>query len=158
MKAPAWWTARSPRERAIVGWAGAAVAVLLVFVLAWLPLERDRGRIAAGLPALRASVAEMRGQAAEVQALRALPPRGAAPVPLATLVAAGNLAQGLPGARVTLIDGKRARLAVDDASWTRLVEWLAATQATHGLAVAEAKVEALAAIGRVRGEFVLAAP
>ncbi len=157
MKAPAWWTARSPRERAIVGWAGAAVAVLLVFVLAWLPLERDRGRIAVDLPALRASVAEMRVQAAEVQALRALPPRGAASVPLATLVAAGNLTQGLPGARVTMLDGKRARLAVDDASWTRLVEWLA-TQATHGLAVAEAKVEALGSVGRVRGEFVLAAP
>ena len=158
MRAPAWWVARSARERAVIGWAGAAIAVLLVFVLAWLPLERARGRIAAELPALRASAAEMRAQAAEVQALRALPPRGEASVPLATLVAAGNLTQGLPGARVTLLDGKRARLAVDDASWTRLVEWLAATQATHGLAVAEAKVEALAAAGRVRGEFVLAAP
>jgi general secretion pathway protein M len=158
VKTPAWWTARSPRERAVVGWAGATVAVLLIFVLGWLPLERDRGRIAADLPALRASVAEMRVQAAEVQALRALPPRGAASVPLATLVAAGNLTQGLPGARVTMLDGKRARLTVDDASWTRLVEWLAATQATHGLAVAEAKVEALGSVGRVRGEFVLAAP
>lgn len=158
MKAPAWWIARSPGERAIVGSAGAVIAVLLVIVLAWLPLERSRGRIAAELPALRASAAEMRAQAAEVQALRAIPPSGAATVPLATLVAGGNLAQGLPGARVTLLDGKRARLAVDDASWTRLVEWLAATQATHGLVVAEAKVEALAAVGRVRGDFVLAAP
>lgn len=158
MKAPAWWIARSPQERAITGWAGTTIAVLLVIVFAWLPLERSRGRIAAELPALRASTAQMRAQAAEVQALRALPPRGEATVPLATLVAAGNLTQGLPGARVTVLDSKRARLAVDDASWTRLVEWLAATQSTHGLAVVEAKVEALAAVGRVRGEFVLAAP
>lgn len=158
MNAPAWWTARSARERAAVGWAAAAIAVLLVFALGWLPLERARVRIAAELPALRMSAAEMRAQAAEVQSLRALPPRAEATVPLATLVAAGTLTQGLPGARVSVLDGKRARLAVDDASWTRLVEWLAATQATHGLAVAEAKVEALDSVGRVRGEFVLAAP
>lgn len=158
MRAPAWWIARSPRERAVVGWSGAAIAVLLVLVLGWLPLERARGRIAGELPALRASAAEMRAQAAEVRALRAIAPRGEATVPLATLVAGGNLTQGLPGARMTVLDGKRARLSVDDASWTRLVQWLAATQATHGLAVAEAKVEALAAAGRVRGEFVLAAP
>jgi len=158
VKTPAWWIARSPKERAVAGWAAAAIAVLLALVLGWLPLERARGRIAAELPALRASAAEMRAQAAEVQALRSLPPRGEAAVPLATLVASGNFTQGLPGARASVLDGKRARLAVDDASWTRLVEWLAATQATHGLAVAEAKVEALAAAGRVRGEFVLAAP
>ena len=158
MNAPAWWVSRSPRERAFLGWAASAAAVLLAFVLVWLPLERGRDRMAAGLPFLRASVAEMRAQAAEVKALRALPARSAATTPLATLVASGTLSQGLPGARVSLRDARRAQLAVADASWTRLVEWLAATQATHGLVVEEARVEALAAGGRVRGEFLLAAP
>jgi general secretion pathway protein M len=158
MNAPAWWLSRSAQERAVLGWAAAAAVVLLAFAFVWLPLDRDRDRIAAALPALRASAAEMRAQAAEVKALRAVPARAAATTPLATLVASGSLSQGLPGARVSMLDGKRARLAVDDASWTRLVEWLAAAQATHGLVIEEAKVEALAPVGRVRAELVLAAP
>ena len=159
MKAPALWTDRSPRERTVLAWAAGLAAALLVFALAWLPMERERARLAAELPGLRGAVAAMRAQADEVRMLRTLPPRSAdAATPLATLVASGTLAQGLPGARVTALDSKRARVAVDDASWTRLLEWLSATAATNGLAVDEATVEALPATGRVRANLVLAAP
>lgn len=158
MIAPAFWTARSPRERAILAAVAAIAAVLLVVAFAWLPMERSRARNAAQLPALRASVAQMRAQAEEVKALRAAPAVAATGTPVAALVASGTLAQGLPGARVSALDAKRVRLAVDDASWTRLVEWLAATSAAHGLAVDEASVEALASPGRVRASLVLAAP
>ena len=159
MNAPALWTARSPRERAVIGWSAAIVAALLAFAFAWLPMERDRARLAAALPQLRASVAEMRAQADEARALRAMPARAAgAATPLATLVASGTLAQGLPGARLTALDAKRVRLAVDDASWTRLAEWIAGAQSLHGLVVETATVEALPAAGRVRAELLLAAP
>lgn len=159
MNAPAIWTARSPRERAILAWTGATVALALLFAIVWLPLERERTRIAAQLPGLRASVAEMRAQAEEAKALRATPARerGAAGQ-LASLIASGTLAQGLPGARVDVLDGKRLRLSAADASWTHLVEWLAAAHALHGLAVEEAAIEALPATGRVRADIVLAAP
>lgn len=159
MNAPAFWTGRSPRERTVLAGIGAAVAALLLFAFVWLPLERSRSHAAAQLPQLRASVAEMRDQAAEVAALRALPARhdGSAPA-LSTLIASGALTQGLAGARLTALDGKRLKLAMDDASWTRVVEWLSAAQSLHGLAVEEATVEALASAGRVRAEFVLAAP
>ncbi len=159
MKAPALWAERSPRERALLGWAAAVIAILLVFALVWLPAERSRQRLAAELPALRASVAEMRAQSEEAKALRAMPSRtpGTA-APLASLVSSGALVQGLPGAKATSLDAKRARVAVDDASWTRLVEWISATGASHGLAVEEATVDALPAAGRVRASLVLAAP
>jgi general secretion pathway protein M len=159
MKAPALWVARSPRERRVLAWAAAGTAALLAFTLVWLPMERARTRIAGELPALRASVAEMRAQAAEAKELRAMPVRGTGtPTPLATLVSSGTLTQGLAGARLSLPDGKRLRLAVDDASWTRLVEWLATAHATHGLTVEEATIDALPAAGRVRAAIVLAAP
>jgi general secretion pathway protein M len=159
VKAPALWTERSARERAVLAWVAVAAAALLLYALAWLPMERARTRLAAELPGLRGAVAAMRAQAEEVKLLRALPARSTeAATPLATLVASGTLAQGLPGARVSAVDARRARVAVDDASWTRLVEWLAATGAAHGLAVEEATVEALPAAGRVRASLVLAAP
>lgn len=158
MKAVAWWRMRGAYERNVVVLAAAVAALLLAAVLVWLPLERSRARVAEQLPQLRASVLEMRAQAAEVRALRSLPEQAVSATPLVTLVASGNLAQGLPGARLSLLDPKRARLAFDDASWTTLVEWLASVQTTHGLVVDEATVEALAAAGRVRGEIRLAMP
>lgn len=154
------WRARSPRERLVIAIVGFAVLALLVVVFAWLPLERHRARLATELPALRASVVEMRAQSEEVKRLKATPPRpqAANPAPLASLLSAGTLAQGLPGARLTPVDGKRVRLVVDDASWARLVEWIAAAQSLHGLAAESASVEALASVGRVRAELVLVAP
>lgn len=159
MRAPAFWVARSPRERAMIAWAGAAVVAVLLFAFVWLPMERTRTRLAQELPPLRASLAEMQAQADEVKALRALPAREAASAtPLATLVASGTLAQGLPGARVAALDAWRATLSVDDASWTRLVEWIHWAGAAHGLAVDEATVDALPGSGRVRARLVLSAP
>ena len=159
MNAPAFWVSRSPRERAVMAWAGVAVVAILLFAFVWLPMERARTRLAQELPPLRASLAEMRAQAEEVKALRAMPARDAAPAtPLATLAASGSLAQGLPGARVAALDARRASLAVEDASWMRLVEWIHWAGAAHGLVVEEAMVDALPAPGRVRARLVLSAP
>jgi general secretion pathway protein M len=159
MRAPAFWAARAPRERALLSAGIATAAVVLVVVLAWLPLDRARTRLAAELPALRASAAEMRAQAQEVTRLRALPARAVAGItPLSTLLASGTLTQGLPGARLSTLDGKRVRLVIDDASWTRLAEWISAAQSLHGLVVDTATVDALAAPGRVRADIVLVAP
>jgi general secretion pathway protein M len=160
MSARAWWASRPPRERAILAGGTAAAVAVLLFALVWLPMERTRTRLDAELPALRASLAEMRAQAEEVKALRSLPAResAAGSQSLATLVASGSLAQGLPGARLSVLGAKRMQLAVDDASWTRLVEWIAGAGAAHGLSVEEATVDALPAAGRVRASLVLAAP
>ena len=97
MNAPAFWAGRGPRERLVLAGIGAAVAAILLFAFVWLPLERSRSHAAAQLPQLRASVAEMRAQAAEVAALRALPARDAGSAPaLSTLIASGALTQGNP--------------------------------------------------------------
>jgi type II secretory pathway component PulM len=156
----AQWRSRSPRERLVFGAIGLVVFAAIVVAFAWLPLERHRARLTAELPALRASVVEMRAQAGEVKRLKAMPPRADAknPAPLAQLVSAGTLAQGLPGARLTPVDGRRVRLAVDDASWARLVEWVSAAQSLHGLTAESARVEALAVAGRVKADLVMVAP
>jgi len=155
------WRARPARERLAIATVGFVALALLFVAFAWLPLERHRARLAGSLPALRASVVEMRAQAEEVKRLKALPPRPQAasnPAPLASLLSAGTLAQGLPGARLSAVDGKRVRLAVDDASWARLVEWMSSAQSLHGLSTETARVEALATAGRVRAELVMVAP
>jgi len=156
----AQWRGRSPRERLVIGAVGLVVLAAIAWAFLWLPMDRHRARLETELPALRASVVQMRAQAVEVKRLKATTPRtqAANPAPLASLLSAGTLAQGLPGARLAPVDGKRVRLAVDDASWPRLVEWVSAAQSLHGLTAEAATVEALPAAGRVKAELVLAAP
>lgn len=155
----AFRASRDPRERRTVAIAAGIAAVVLLATFVWLPLERERARLAAALPALRASLAELRAQGELVKQLRALPERPpSASAPLGTLIASGTLAQGLPGGRVSVLDARHIKLACDDVSWARLLEWLSGAQAAHGLVTEAATIDALAAPGRVRAEIVLAAP
>lgn len=151
------WRARAPRERLILGWAGAFVALALVVAFAWLPMERSRARLAKDLPALRASVAEMREQAARVKRLKSAPAKGSAAEPLAipALVASAPFLRGLDGAKAAALDANRVRVTVDDAAWARVTAWIAGAEAEHRLAVESARFDALATVGRVRGEIVL---
>ncbi len=144
------WQSRPPRERAVLATGAVIVAVLLIAVLAWIPLERSRTRLVAELPRLRASVVALERDAAEAQRLRAIAPLAAA-TPASTATP-----RDLPGAQVTMADEKPARLRGDDVAFTALLEWLAAAQSANGLRVESARIEALAAPGRVRADLTLA--
>lgn len=148
------WEARSPRDRAILAWGGALLAVALVAALAWWPLERTRARLAAELPVLRASLAALERDAAEAKRLRAMPAGAAAP-PATPLASLGTNAGGLAGAQVTVLDERRVRAMGADVSFAALLEWLRNAQVTHRMRVESAKLEALPTAGRVRAEIVL---
>lgn len=147
------WSRRSPAEQRTLAAIATIVALVLVVALVWLPLERDRARWTRELPALRGSLAQMERQAEEVKRLRSQPPAPAsAHSPLASLA---TNAGGLPGAQVTVMDERRVRVTGADVGFTALLEWLRAAQATHRVRVESARLEALAAPGRVRVEMVV---
>ena len=147
------WVRRPPGERTAIAWGGGVAIVAVLAALVWLPLERARTRLANELPALRASVAALERDAQEVQRLRAMPPVAtAAAVPLSAL--ATNTA--LPGATVTVLDARRVRVSGADVGFTALLDWLRGAQASHGLRVDTATIDALAARGRVKVELTLA--
>jgi type II secretory pathway component PulM len=153
------WQSRAPAERKLLAAAALACAIVLVATLAWLPLERLRTRLAAEIPALSASIALMRRQAEEVQRVRPLPASTPATLaPLASLVASGALTHALPGAQAVLADERRLKITASDAAYGSLLESVAQAQGVHGLSVESARIEALAAPGRVRAELVLARP
>jgi general secretion pathway protein M len=153
------WRARPERERSLLAAGGVVIAVMLYVALVWIPLERTRVRLAAYLPALRASISALERDAAEVKRLRVEPssvPQNRAP--LAPLMAANTWARELPGVQLTVPDEKHVRLSGSDIAFTALLDWLATAQAAHGLRVESARIEALAATGRVRAELTLARP
>ena len=151
------WYSRPLRERSAL----TAGLVILGFMLlvgpVWVPLERTRTRLNAELPALRASVVALQRDADEVKRLRAMPATMPAnPAPLAPLIAANAWARQLPGVQLSVPDEKHVRISGADIGFSALLEWLATAQAAHGLRVESARIEALAAPGRVRAELTLA--
>lgn len=147
------WESRSASERRILAALALGVLAALVAAFVWLPLERTRTRLAAELPALRASVASLEEQAGVVRRLRAMPARanaGAAPGAVAAS------APSLPGAQVAPLDERRIRVTGADVGFNALLDWLGTVQAAHGLRVESARLEALPTAGRVRAELVLA--
>jgi len=153
----ALWQERPARERSAIA-AGLVVAgVMLVVALVWIPLERTRTRLAAELPALRASVDQLQRDGAEAKRLRAMAPTiPANPAPLAPLIASNAWARELPGVQVSVPDEKHVKLLAPDVGFTALLDWLVTVQAAHGLRVESARIDALPAQGRVRAELVLA--
>jgi len=154
----ALWHDRSPFERRVLGALAAFCVVALVIALGWLPLERTRTRLKAEIPTLRASIAALERQADEVRRLRALPAAAPSPAePLASLTTAAG-AGTPPGAQLSVLDGKTVVLTGADVAFGTLLEWIASAQATQGLRVQAAHIEALPAAGRVRAELKLARP
>jgi type II secretory pathway component PulM len=153
------WRARPERERSFLA-AGALVAGVMLYVgLVWLPLERMRVRLAEDLPVLRASIASLERDAAEVTRLRGTP--SSIPqhrLPLASLMSANAWARELPGVQVSVPDDKHVKISGADIPFTALLDWLTTAQAAHGLRVEAARIDALPATGRVRAELTLVRP
>ena len=146
-----WWSGRAPRERRAIGF-GLAALVVAVALAVWIDAERTRARLAAELPQLRASIAALERDAAEVQRLRAMTAvQAGTPSPLATL---GTNSGGLPGAQVAVLDDKRVKVT-GEIAFGALLEWLRNAQVTHGMRVESARLEALASPGRVRADLLL---
>ena len=151
------WYARPLRERSALTAGLVILGFMLLVALVWVPLERTRTRLNAELPALRASVVALQRDADEVKRLRAMPATiPANPAPLAPLIAANAWARQLPGVQLSVPDEKHVRISGADIGFSALLEWLATAQAAHGLRVESARIEALAAPGRVRAELTLA--
>lgn len=154
MNLAAAWSRRSPNERRVLAAGALVLGAILVLTLVWLPLERARTRLANDLPRLRAATAALQRDADEVKRLRAMP--AAVPAtnsPLASLATNGG---GLTGAQFAVLDERRVRVTGADVSFAALLEWLRNAQATHGVRVESARLEALPAAGRVRAELLLA--
>jgi general secretion pathway protein M len=150
-----WWDRRSPGEQRTLGLA-AALLVVAALGVAWIEIERARARLAAELPRLRASIAGLERDAAEVKRLRSVTPAAAQQqsggAQLATLATNGG---GLAGAQIAIVDDKRVKVSGADIGFGALLEWLQNAQVTHAMRVESARLEALPAPGRVRAELLL---
>lgn len=146
-----WWTARAPRERAVFGIGGAALAVAALWAYAWVPIADERARLAAAMPGLRAQAAAVAREAAEVERLRAAARSRAAASPAAIEEALKAAGFGAALAGVAPLGEGRVQVNLRAVPFDDLARALAAVGERHGVAVESVALRAAGA-GKVQVE------
>ncbi|MGS0892855.1 type II secretion system protein GspM [Burkholderia stagnalis] len=144
-----FWGERSPREKTLLGWGGALLAVVIAYSVLWSPAQDGSARIEHALPTMRNALAQMTAQANEAKSLTAAA-QGVAPTGLALKDALGaSLADhGLQGAQVQIV-GNGVQIQMKNAAFPAWTQWLDDARRQFKVQVGEAHVTALKDDGQV---------
>lgn len=150
--AEAWarfWEARTAREKQLITWGGAVLAVVIGWSVLWSPAQEGRAQLRETLPTMQRQLAQMTAQANEARTLSAaaqgVAPTGAA---LRDALAASLNDHGLPPAQVQVM-GNAVQVQMKNASFPAWVAWLDDARKQFKVQVSEAHVTALKADGQV---------
>jgi general secretion pathway protein M len=153
-----FWTQASPRERWLIGGGfGLLLVVLLVFYVGQ-PIVRDRQKLRANLPQLRASAELMRLNAAEVVRLKTLSasaalPNGGIRGAVEESSAAFKLRDSM--SQVSVEGDGRISISMTTVSFDNWVRWLGHLQEQYRIRLESCRVDALPQPGMVRVKAVL---
>lgn len=154
------WRTRSLREKQFLAFGGTLILAVVLGLYVIAPLNKERSRVRAALPALRLEAAGLESAAREANRLK---PLAGAPVPLSKMqstlrdsatsmqIDSSNLAinQSGPG---------RARITLASVPFNRFASWVDALQRNHKLRVNSALIRALPESGMVAVEAEVVAP
>ncbi|MGH8777651.1 type II secretion system protein GspM [Paraburkholderia sp.] len=145
----AFWEARNTREKALLTWGGAVLALVIVWSMLWAPAQEGRTHLRDELPAMQRRLAQMTAQANEARALSGAT-QGAAPTggALKDALASSLTSHGLAATQVQVI-GNVVQVQLKNASFPTWTVWLDDVRRQLKVQVAEAHVTALKADGQV---------
>ncbi|MBP0631906.1 MULTISPECIES: type II secretion system protein M [unclassified Cupriavidus] len=154
----AFWSARNPREQAILA-GGAAVLVLVIgYTLLWEPAAEGRQRLARSLPQMRADLAEMETLAQEARGLKATPApalRGDA----LTQALQDSLGQhGLKATRLAAAADNNVQVQLDKVPFGAFSSWLQDVRQQQRMKVIDARVVYVGATALVNVSATLQGP
>lgn len=153
------WSGLAPHERRLALIGIGILALLVLYLMLWLPLQKDLARLRTAVPEERAQLARMRTQAATIKPLRGSV-RGATVggAPLAIVEQSAN-ARGLRSTITRLeADGSSGvQVAFDGVAFNALIAWLADLQTGQALFVDNATIEAQSKPGIVNARLKLRA-
>lgn len=149
-----WWGARAPRERAIMAGGLAALAVAIGWAYVWEPLAADRVRLVDVAPRLRAQVARVVAQGAEVDQLRAAARARGPSAPPQAIIEQAMQAAGIGGALagVTSLGEGRAQVGLRPVAFDALMRAVAQLAEAQGVSVDSMVLKAAGEPGKVQVE------
>lgn len=151
------WRGLQPRERLLVTTAAAFLLAVLVYTLAWSPLQSSLAQLRVSVPKEHEQLVWMRAQAAQVQRMRPRAPGARASGGLLSFIEQSAQAYGVKtGLKRVEPDGANgARVAFDSVPFDSLLRWLANLQQQGAVRVENATLEPLPAQGMVNARLVL---
>jgi general secretion pathway protein M len=145
------WSKLAPGERRLAKAGGAVLGMALLYLLLWMPMQKELARLRAGVPEERAQLQQMRAQADSIKPLRAR--TGAAPAAgmLLSVVDQSASARGVRGfiSRLELDGSTGVQLTADAVPFNTFISWLAELQDSHALVVENASMDAHSTPGTV---------
>jgi general secretion pathway protein M len=144
-----FWDARTAREKTIITWGGAALAVMIAYSVLWAPAQAGRAHLRDILPEMQRKVAAMTEQANEARTL-AIAAQGVAPTggALKSALAASLTDHGLNATQVEMA-GNAVAIQLKNASFPTWTMWLDDVRKQYKVQVSEAHITALKADGQV---------
>lgn len=155
-RALGYWRGLAAREKIVLGVGGTLAALLLLFMLVWLPLQHDLNRLRAEVPTEQQKIQWMQAQANRINQLRAANPNTVPSGGLASFVEQSARTYGIR----TLIKPEGANavhLTLDGVAFNGLLEWLTNLQKQGGARIDNASLEPTPTPGLVNARVLLRA-
>jgi general secretion pathway protein M len=144
-----FWEARSAREKVLLTWGSAVLAIAIGYSVLWQPAADGSAKLRESLPAMQRELSQMTAQADEARTLAgaaaSVAPGGQA---LKDAITASLADHGMPGAQVQLI-GTAVQVQMKNASFPVWTGWLDDVRKQFKVQVVEAHITALKADGQV---------
>lgn len=156
----AWFAGLAPRERALLVFAAVFVLAFIYYAAVWAPLSAGIHRRSHRVEHLQSLVTWLDEAGQRAHTLRAAhadkAPAGQQPSLLSIIDRSSkNTGLGQAVTRIQPTGTKRARVWLENASFTTLVHWLDALQSRFGVKVASASITAAKQSGRVNARLSL---
>lgn len=151
------WGKLAPNERRLATVGSVAIGVTLLYVLLWLPVQKELTRLRISVPEERVQLQRMRAQAASIKPLRARSGTAPAAGTLLSVVDQSATARGLRGFITRLeADGSNGvQITLDAVSFNSLLSWVADLQNSHSLLVETTSMDTHTTPGTVNAKLKL---
>ncbi|KPK69352.1 MAG: hypothetical protein AMJ84_09700 [Acidithiobacillales bacterium SM23_46] len=145
------WAQLAPRERWLVSVGAGVVAIVVLYTLLWIPMQRDLAKLRDAAPRAQQQLLWMRAQAPLAREFRGR--TAPSNTNLTTTIEQTASAQGLKPASIELDGTHGVRVKLEAVPFNAVITWLAGLQKNNGLLVDDAQIDAHTTAGLVNARI-----
>ena len=136
----AFWSARNPREQAILAGGSAVLALVIGYTVLWEPAAEGRAKLQRSLPQLRSDLAEMETLAQEARGLAASPAPSLRGEALNQALQESLAQHGLKATRLAGTGDNSVQVQLDKVPFGSVANWLQDVRQQQRLKVIDTRI------------------